>query len=205
MQMTFIIVLLAGIVSLLAAGDKISLSLSGDVYGTTYQTQYNVGLIPTYHKQFGEARELSVGIPIRFWGNYIGAGNPNYKIRTTYTTLGFDGSYFWKVFAWKNLSVLFGPEIYLNYALPPKTVSTIDGSTSTRKDDDYVIGSAGLCAPVAIDVFLNRHFGLRLTERLIRINADALIDDRISADNHAAFHAGIEPVLTPDISVLFQF
>jgi hypothetical protein len=204
MQKILITLLLAALVCPVLAGSQLSLSLDGNVTGTFFNTDYNLGITPAYHRLIVDSREFMIAIPIHYWGVYAGTGGNN-STRTTYTTLGFDLGYYWKVFGVNRLKVSFGPEFYVSYALPPTTVTSINGSTTTSKDNAYVIGSVGLCAPVNVDLFMNDHIGLRLSDRLLRATLDVLLDNSLADRNRFGFNAGLNPVIQPSIGLLYRF
>ncbi|MBN2036880.1 MAG: hypothetical protein JW768_09085 [Chitinispirillaceae bacterium] len=192
---------IAMVLPLVLYAGEFSAAAGGNVSADLYETDYFAGLSPEYRFQFCGNHELYLALPLRLEGEVLFRNE--FTQHTRFISLGFEAAWFSELFSAKRIRIVWGPDVYFNYGFPPVTYRTIGDETETVAYPRYLVHSGGITVPVCFECTVGKRWAVRLTERLLGVQADSRWVEGYSSTIRIT--AGIKPTLSPAVAVIYYF
>jgi hypothetical protein len=180
---------------------EFSIATEASLAGDLYETGYFCGIAPGYTLKFENDRELLCALVLRVRGDII--LRSDYRQHTQFISMGGDIAWYRPLFIAKKIRILWGPETYYHYGLRPVTWRTAGEKTTREEYTEYFLHNGGITWPVRLDFRFAKHTELRLTERLLGVEADSRWVK--GYDSTIKFKAGLTPMLSPVVSFIIHF
>jgi hypothetical protein len=201
MKKLFCLALLIFMASSACAGSSLGLKLNGSYLTGANEAKYDLSLEPVWSIMLRPNIELAPSLLLGIRGSDFDRGD-SYRTGTRQYVYGIGCGLYYELFSYKKLRISTGPSLNLESATTPVTTVKSNGSTSKTRTADYFFFQGDLTMPVNIDFVLGRHFGLRLSDRILGLTAYHK-EDSINASSYV--EASFIKTFSPSLMLSYGF
>lgn len=170
MKKLLFLAILMFMASSVCAGSSLGLKLNGSYITGANEANYDLSFEPVWSIMLRPNVEIAPSLLLGIRGSAFDRGD-SYSTGTRQYVYGIGCGLFYELFSYKRIRISTGPSLNLESATTPVTTVKSNGSTSQTRTANYLFLQGDLAMPVNIDFVLGRHFGLRLSDRILGLTA----------------------------------
>jgi hypothetical protein len=183
------------------AGSSLGLKLNGSYITGGNEANYDLSIEPVWSIMMKPNVELAPSLLLGVRGSVFDRGD-SYSSGNRQYVFGAGCGLFYTLFSYNRLRISTGPSLNLESATAPVNTVKSNGVESKTRSANYFYFQGDLSMPVNIDFTLSRHFGLRLSDRILGLTAYHQEDN---TDGSSYMEASFIKTFSPSIMFSYGF